>query len=126
MHAKSLQSSPTLCNPMDCSLPGSSVSWILQTRILEWVVTPFSRGSSQPRDQTCISYVSYVSCLGRRVLYQYCHLQRPTILHFKTVMFSYLIHRIVSSPKAKRASSSSGFPIVGICLELCTLETLDK
>ena len=36
----------TLCDPMNCSLPGSSVHGILQTRILEWVVMPFSRGSS--------------------------------------------------------------------------------
>ena len=42
----------TLCNPMDYSLPGSSVHGILQARILEWVVIPFSRGSSQPRDQS--------------------------------------------------------------------------
>ena len=40
---------PTLCNPMDCSPPGSSVHGMLQARILEWVVIPFSRGSSQPR-----------------------------------------------------------------------------
>ena len=44
--AKSLQSGPTLCDPMDCSLPGSSVHGILQARILEWVALPFSRGSS--------------------------------------------------------------------------------
>ena len=46
------QSFPTLCDPMDCSLPGSSVYGILQARILEWVTIPFSRGSSRPRDQT--------------------------------------------------------------------------
>ena len=47
---------PTLCNPMDCSPPGSSVHGISQARTLEWVATPFSRGSSQPRDQTPVSY----------------------------------------------------------------------
>ena len=41
-----LQSRPTLCDPMHCSLPGSSVHGSLQARILEWVATPFSRGSS--------------------------------------------------------------------------------
>ena len=46
------QSYPTLCNPMDCSLPGSSVHGILQARILKWVALPFSRGSSWPRDWT--------------------------------------------------------------------------
>ena len=45
-----------LCNSMDCSLPGSSVRGILQARILEWVAIPFSRGSSQPRDQTWIFF----------------------------------------------------------------------
>ena len=43
------QSCPTLCYPMDCSLPGSSVRGISQVRILEWVAISFSRGSSQPR-----------------------------------------------------------------------------
>ena len=42
---------PTLCTPMDCSPPGSSVHGILQARILEWVSIPFSRGSSWPRDR---------------------------------------------------------------------------
>ena len=51
---------------MDCSLPGSLVHGILQVRILEWVAIPSTRGSSQPRDRTC---VSYISCFGRQVLY---------------------------------------------------------
>ena len=53
----------TLCNPMDCHLPGSSVHGILQARILEWVAISSSRVSSWPRDQTC------VSCFGRWILY---------------------------------------------------------
>ena len=52
-----VQSCPTLCNPMDCSLPGSSVSGILQARILEWVAMSSSKGSSWPRIQ------AYVSCI---------------------------------------------------------------
>ena len=66
MHAKLLQSYPTLWEPMDCSPTGSSVHGILQARILEWVAVPSYRGSSPPRDQTC---VSYVSCIGRQILY---------------------------------------------------------
>ena len=66
MHAKSLQSSLTLCNPMDGSPPGSSVHEILQARILEWIAMLSFRGSSQPRDRTC---VSYIFCIGRRLLY---------------------------------------------------------
>ena len=49
------QSCLTLCNPMDCSPPGSSVHGILQARILEWVAMPSSRRSSQPRDRTRVS-----------------------------------------------------------------------
>ena len=51
----SLQSYPTLCDLIDCSLPGSSVHGILQARILEWVAMSSSRGSSWPRDRMCIS-----------------------------------------------------------------------
>ena len=54
--AKSLQWYPTLCDPIDCSPPGSSVHGILQARILEWVAMPSSRGSSQPRNRTQVSY----------------------------------------------------------------------
>ena len=48
----------TLWDPMDCSLPGSSVHGILQTRILEWVAILFSRGSSRPRDWTWVSHIA--------------------------------------------------------------------
>ena len=52
------QPCPTLCDPMDCSPPGSSVHGILQARILEWVAMPSSRGSSQPRDRTQVSFIA--------------------------------------------------------------------
>ena len=55
MLAKSLQPCSTLCNPMDCSLPGSFVHEILQASILEWVAMPSSRGSSWPRDRTRVA-----------------------------------------------------------------------
>ena len=55
------QSCPTLCNPMDCSLPGSSIHGIFQAKILKWVAISFSRGSSQPRDWT------WVSCTAGRL-----------------------------------------------------------
>ena len=48
----------TLCNPVDYSLPGSSVHRILQVRILEWIAIPFSRGSTQLRDQIWVSYIA--------------------------------------------------------------------
>ena len=59
------KSCPTLCDPMDRRTPGSSVHESLQPRMLEWVVAPSSRGSSQPRDRTLISHVS---CIGGQVL----------------------------------------------------------
>ena len=49
------QQCPVLHDPMDCSLPGFSIPGIFQTRILEWVVISFSRGSSRPRDRTLLS-----------------------------------------------------------------------
>ena len=52
------RSNLTLCNPMDCSPPGSSVHGILQARILKWVAISSSRVSSQPRDQTRVSRVA--------------------------------------------------------------------
>ena len=48
----------TLCDPMDCSLPGSSIHGILQARIPEWVAIPFSSGSSQPRGQSLVSCIA--------------------------------------------------------------------
>ena len=62
------QSCPSLCDPMNCSLPGSSARGVFQARILEWVAISSSRGSSQPRDRTCIS------CIGKQVLYHQYHL----------------------------------------------------
>ena len=59
--AQSLQSCLTLCDPMDCSLPGSSVHEILQKRILEWVAMPSSRESCQLRDRTRNSSMSCVA-----------------------------------------------------------------
>jgi len=56
-----------LCNPTDCSLPGSSVHGVSQARIPEQVAISYSRGSLRPRNQT---RVSGVSCIGRRILYQ--------------------------------------------------------
>ena len=52
------QSCPTLFDPLDCSPPGSSVHGMLQARILEWVVMPSSKGSSQTRDQNQVSGIA--------------------------------------------------------------------
>ena len=75
----SAQSCPTVCDPMDCSLPGFSVHGVFQARILEWVAISSSRGSSWLRDQTCISYVS---CIGRQILY-HCTTLEANIIHLR-------------------------------------------
>ena len=63
-----------LCDPMDCSPPGSSVHGISQARILERIAISSSRGSSQPRNRTC------VSCTGRQVLNCWATREVPLIL----------------------------------------------
>ena len=65
------QSCPTLCDPVHCSPPSSSVHGIFQARVLEWVAISFSRGSSRPRDQT------QVSCIVRKTLYLLSHQGSP-------------------------------------------------
>ena len=66
--AKSLQSCPTLFDPMDSGLPGSSVHGTLQARTLEWVVMPSSRGSSRPRDPTWVTSDSLLYAWGQIIL----------------------------------------------------------
>ena len=58
---KLLQLCLTLCNPMDCSPPGSSVHGLFQARTLEWAAMPSSRGSFWPRDGNCISWNSCIA-----------------------------------------------------------------
>ena len=73
------QSCLTLCDPMDCSLPGSSIHGILQARILEWGAISFSRGSSQPRDGTWVCRTA-----DRPALYLLSH-REARCLHFACV-----------------------------------------
>ena len=81
------QSCPTLFSPTDCSPPGSSVHGILQARIPEWDALPSCRGSSQPRDQT---WVSYISC--RWVLYHCSTQESPLKLSCVCNSFPGLTH----------------------------------
>ena len=63
---------PSVCDPMDCSPPGSSVHGTLQAAILEWVAIPFSRGSFQPRDWTwvfCTTDIFFTIWATREALY---------------------------------------------------------
>ena len=71
VHAK-LFSGVWLCDPMDCSLPGSSVHGVLQIRILKWVAISSSKGSFWPRDWI---WIFCLSCNGRQILYHRATLQ---------------------------------------------------
>ena len=70
------------CDPTDCSLPGSFLHGIFQARILEWAATPSSRGSSRPRDRTCMS------CIGRWILYHWATWELRTWLTQKSFVSS--------------------------------------
>ena len=86
-----------LCDPRDCSPPSSSVHGIFQARMLEWVAISFSRGFSQPRDQT---RVSCVSCIDRQILYhcvtgsQQHYLPQPS--HGSNLNYSAIKNEIMS------------------------------
>ena len=73
--AQLLQSCPTLCDPVDCSLPGSSR--FLQARIQEWIAVPSSRSSSRPRDRT------WVSCIAGRLFIAKTTREAPGSLYHK-------------------------------------------
>ena len=123
----------TLCDPVDCSPPGSSNHGILQARILELVAMPSSRGSSPSRDQVLMSYIS---CIGRQVLYHYHHLRSPNIepnteqnilfvnYHFVSdLCFSIwippLAERQITGPVRFKSVSASHLPTV-ICPDMIT------
>ena len=74
------QSCLTLCNPVDCSLPGSSVHEIFQARILEWVAITYSRGSSLPKDWT---HISFNFCRRQEDSLPLCSLGSPEIFRMK-------------------------------------------
>ena len=77
------QSCPTLCDPMDCSLPGSSVHGIFQAIVLEWIALSFSKESSQPRDRTQVSHI-----VDRR--FTVCDLSQKAVLAWITKSAKYV------------------------------------
>ena len=115
MHAKLLQSCLTLCNPIHCSLPGSFVRGILQARILECVVMPSSKESSQPRDQT---HSPWGSCIAGRFFTTEPQ-GKPLILNATAAAAKSLQSCLtLCNP---RDSSPPGYPVPGI-LQARTLE----
>ena len=107
------QSCPTLCNPMDYSLPGSSVHGILQARVLEWVAISFSRGSSQPRDWTWVSHI-----VGRR--FTVWATRDMFIMPCNIPFFSKIIHDCETNTFLGQINSETKT----ICLQLSTEENI--
>ena len=101
-----------LCDPTDCSPPGSSVYGISKARILEWVAISSSRGSSRPRDQTRIS------CIGRQILYCWSPQGSPfTWLKRKWKSLSHVW--LFATPwTIRRNTSKEDIPSFGTCLAL--------
>ena len=100
----------TLCNPMDCSPPGSSVHGILQARMLEWVAIPFSKGSSWPRDQIL------VSCIAGRFFTVWATREAPPEIYiyiWKQILPIWLTFYFLSGILGNRSSSCSWSLIYG-------------
>ena len=94
------------CNPMDCSLPGSPVHGISQARILEWVAMSFSRGSSQPRDQT---HVSWIFCIGWRILCHWATWEALGLFGWHQISSSYKRSLPKSAPVSADTASQASF-----------------
>ena len=84
-----LQACLSLCNPMDCSPPDSSVHGIFRARILDWFAISFSRGSSQPKDGTSLSCVS---CISRQILHCWAIRETPSWQSAHSLMNSLAVH----------------------------------
>ena len=89
-----VQLCPILCDPMVCSPPHFFVHGIFQARILEWVTICYSRGSSQPRNQT---HISCISCTGRWILYHCTTWESPCISRQNCNSRRYMHHYVHSS-----------------------------
>ena len=105
------QSCLTLCNPMDYSPPGSSVHGISQARIMVWVAISCSRGSSQPRDRTCVYHIGrqiLYPCIARVIIFMVLCIR--SILEKATKILS-LTKLYSSSPELYRQA-----PLLNFCL----------
>ena len=106
------QSLPTLCDPMDCSLPGFSIHRFSQARIMEWVAISFSRGSSWPRDWTPVSCIigRLLTLWATREVLIYIKLTNKNFIYliYTTWCFDMLIHsEIIAMTKLINISITS-------------------
>ena len=99
------QSCPTLCDPVDCSPPCSSVHGIFQARVLEWVAIFFSRGSSLPRDRT------QVSRIVSKMLYRLSHQGSP-----KEMIWLFIFRKLRS--KVHKVLGKKGLMVISTVFEI--------
>ena len=111
------QSCPTLCDPMDCSQPDSSVHGILPARILEWVAISSSRGSSRPRNQT------HSSCISMSILYHWAASEALYSFQFSSVQ-SFSRVRLFATPWIAARQASLSITISRSSLELTFMESV--
>ena len=103
---------PTLCDPMDCSLPDFSVHGIFQARILGQVAISFFRGSSQPRDRTGIC------CIGGQILYHCRHLERESAISIHIFLASQT--SVPPHPSSHPSRSSWSTELSFLCRKTCS------
>ena len=108
---------PTLCNPIDCSPLGSSVHWIFQAGILEWVAISYSRWSSQPRDQTLFSCVC---CIGRQILYHCTTSYQPSYVSRHCTEF-HIFSRFITVKRLVSRKKNPGIWGAIQAMRTCTL-----
>ena len=117
-----IPSCPTLCNPLDCRPPGSSIHGIFQARIQEWVAISYCRGSSLPRDGICISCVSCIGRIGRWILYHCTTWEAqmsPRQLQINVSKLEFLVNPSTSSSHPKLVPLS--LPILPIYVKGTTI-----
>ena len=113
-----------LCDPMDCSPPDSSVYGILQARILEWVAISFSRGSSQPRDQTQVSSVAgrFFTVWATREAQNTCYNMNKPQTHYakwkKLDAKEHILGDLPGGPVVKTLLSNSGVTVPSLVRKL--------
>ena len=104
------QSWPTLCEPRDYRLSGSSVHRILQARVVKWVAIPFSKGSSQPRDRTWVSCIAggffTIWATREAVLYKSKINKTISLILFILLFYCYLVFWMDKNFKCKKGQKS--------------------
>ena len=123
------QSCPTLCSPMDCGPPGSSVPGILQARTLEWAAMPFSRGSSRPRHWTEVSTALQTASLpsgpaGRHTLTQHLAALKPWPVKAGVWGTAGSFYWLFVSPPQDGSCFLVSFPVSKLFVEYLTVQTM--